>query len=435
MADSIRSQADAVQVLPPPITSGEPKHAPLPSHRFGRTFAALNYRNYRLWFFGQLVSMFGTWMQVTAEGFLVYQLTQSPAYLGYVGFAAGVPSWLFMLYGGVIADRFPRRRLLVITQSCMMVLAFISAALTFTGLIQPWQIIVLAFMLGVANAFDAPARQSFVLEMVDRKDMVNAIALNSTMFQMATVTGPAVAGLTYALIGPAACFFINGLSFIAVIIALLKMHIDPFVANPRVKSTVEGLKEGLKYVGAHSLIRTLIAIAAVTSLFGLAFVTLMPAWAVTVLGGNAATNGLLQSARGLGALIAALMIASLGSFRHKGMLLTIGSLVFPILIIVFAFVRWVPLSLLVLVGVGWGFMVLFNMLNVLLQTTVSDELRGRVMSVYTLTFFGGMPLGALMAGVIAVAIGEPLTVILGGVITLLFALLVIWKVPRIRAMP
>lgn len=374
-------------------------------------------------------------MQVTAEGFLVYQLTQSPAYLGYVGFAAGVPSWLFMLYGGVIADRFPRRRLLVITQSCMMILAFISAALTFTGLIQPWQIIVLAFMLGVANAFDAPARQSFVLEMVDRKDMVNAIALNSTMFQMATVTGPAVAGLTYALIGPAACFFINGLSFIAVIIALLKMHIDPFVANPRVKSTVEGLKEGLKYVGAHSLIRTLIAIAAVTSLFGLAFVTLMPAWAVTVLGGNAATNGLLQSARGLGALIAALMIASLGSFRHKGMLLTIGSLVFPILIIVFAFVRWVPLSLLVLVGVGWGFMVLFNMLNVLLQTTVSDELRGRVMSVYTLTFFGGMPLGALMAGVIAVAIGEPLTVILGGVITLLFALLVIWKVPRIRAMP
>jgi MFS family permease len=178
-----------------------------------RTFAALQHRNYRLWFVGQLVSMVGTWMQSTAQGYLVFELTRSPAYLGYVGFAAGVPSWLFMLYGGVVADRMSRRNLLLITQTVMMILAFGLAGLTFSGLIQPWHLILLAFGLGVANAFDAPARQAFVLEMVSREDLTNAIALNSTMFNLATVIGPAVAGVAYAILGPAWCFTLNGLSF------------------------------------------------------------------------------------------------------------------------------------------------------------------------------------------------------------------------------
>ncbi len=396
---------------------------------------ALGYYNYRLWFVGQLVSLVGTWMETTAQGFLIYQLTNSPAYLGIVGFASGVPSLLFMLFGGVVADRIPRRTLLVITQTTLMCFSFIVAALTFTGLVQPWHIVILALGVGTANAFDAPARQSFVLEMVEREHLGNAIALNSTMFQMATVVGPAVAGVTYAVVGPAWCFTLNGLSFIAVIVALLLMKIKPQPVKMRVNSAVEQLKEGLGYVYHHELIRTLILIAVVVSLFGLSFVTLLPAWAVGILGGDAATNGLLQSARGLGALAAAVMIVSLGNFRAKGKLLTIGSFVFPLALMVFAFVRSIPLSLAVLVVVGWGFMVLFNMLNTLLQGIISDELRGRVMSIYTLSFFGGMPIGSLWAGAVAEHFGEPFTVILGAVISLVFAVLIFWRIPKMRQLP
>lgn len=406
--------------------------APAASTRLTRTFAALQYENYRLWFLGQLGSLVGTWMQSTAEGFLVFQLTNSPAYLGYVGFAAGIPSWIFMLFGGVVADRFPRRKLIMITQSVMMLLAFTSAILTFTHLIQPWQIIVLAFFLGVANAFDAPARQSFVLELVDREDLGNAIALNSTMFQMATVVGPSFAGITYALVGPAWCFTINGISFLAVIAALWRMKLAPMPPKPRARSALTELRDGLRYVLGHSVIRTLIGVAGITSLFGLAFVTLMPAWAVTILHGDATTNGLLQSARGVGALTAALMIASLGRFQWKGRLMTIGMFVFPLSLLLFANVHILLVSLAILVCVGWGFMVLFNMANILIQQSVSDELRGRVMSIYSLTFFGLMPLGALWAGFFAEHFGAPATVMLGALLSLAFAAFVFFKMPGIR---
>lgn len=400
--------------------------------QFPRTFAALNYPNYRLWFAGQLVSLVGTWMQTTAQGFLVYQLTSSPVYLGIVAFAAGVPSWIFMLYGGVVADRIPRRTILLVTQSLMMIFAFILAALTFTGLVQAWQIVVLAFGVGVANAFDAPARIAFVRELVDKESMGNAIALNASMFQLATVVGPAVAGLTYALVGPALCFTLNGISYLAVIVALALMKIPVELTSRHVSSGLHALREGLRYVGEHTIIRTLILIAAVISLFGMGYVALMPAWAVDVLGGNAATNGLLQSARGVGALIGALMIASLGNFKKRGKLLMVGGLLFPVLLIIFALINTTWLSLLVLVAIGWSFMVFFNMLNTVLQSTVSDELRGRVMSVYSLTFFGGMPVGALLAGIIAEQIGEPLTVILGALISLVFMLFVYWKIPQVK---
>jgi MFS family permease len=400
--------------------------------RVTKTFAALQFYNYRLWFLGQLVSLVGTWMQMTAQGFFVFELTGSPAYLGIVGFAAGVPSWFLMLYAGVIADRFPRRTLLMIAQVAMMILAFVLAALVFTGLVEPWHIVLLAFLTGIANAFEAPARISFVRELVDREHMSNAIAMNSTMFQAATVAGPAIAGVTYATFGPAWCFVINGISYLAVLVALWFMRIEREETKPSTKSPLEALKEGLNYVVHHSLIRTMILIAAVASLFGFAFVTLMPAWAVNVLGGDSATNGYMQSARGIGALAAALMIASLGNFKQKGKLMTIGSFVFPILLIVFAFITSIPLSLLVLVGVGWGFMLLFNLLNVLTQHLVDDNLRGRVMSIYTLTFFGGMPIGSLWAGALAEQFGEPITVIVGALISLAFSAFVFWKMPQIR---
>src|SRR5262249_16874675 len=262
---------------PPPQTASDAQpraRAARPSVQ--QTFAALRHRNYRLWFTGQLVSLFGTWMQTTAQGYLVFQLTQSPAYLGYVGFAAGVPAWLFRVYGGVIADRMPRRTLMLITQTAMMILAFVLAGLVFAGLVQPWQIVILAFLLGVANAFDGPARLAFVVELVDREDLTNAIALNATMFNLATATGPAVAGLTYALIGPAWCFTLNGLSFLAVITALLRMKLPPKPAARRA-STWADLGEGVRYIAREPAIRTLIGLVGMTSLFGISFATLFPA--------------------------------------------------------------------------------------------------------------------------------------------------------------
>ncbi len=402
--------------------------------RWQQTFAALRYPNYRLWFYGQMVSLMGTWMQFTAQGFLIYELTHSPAFLGAVGFATGIPTWLFMLYAGVVADRMSRRTLMIITQTGMMILAFILAALTFLRLVQPWHIIALAFLLGVANAFDAPARQAFVLEMVEREDLTNAIALNATMFNSATAVGPAVAGLAYAQFGPAWCFALNGISFIAVIVALALMKLKPLTQPARRMSVVADLLEGLRYVATHPILRILVSLAGVVSLFGISFGTLLPAWAVKILGGNAETNGWLQSARGFGALLSALFIASLGRFRFKGKLLTLGTCVFPFLLLAFAAVRWLPLSLLLLIGVGAAQILVFNLNNAVVQTQTSDALRGRVMSFYSLTFFGFMPIGALLAGGIAERVGEPTTIVLGALISLAFAVAMWVFLPRIRAL-
>ncbi len=404
----------------------------LPKISWSRTFASMKYRNYRLWFWGQLVSLFGSWMQMTAQGFLVYELTHSPAYLGYVGFAAGIPTWLFMVYGGVVADRMPRRNILIATQGSMMVLAFILAYLTFTGIVEPWHIVALAFFLGIANAFDAPSRQAFVLELVKREDLTNAIALNSTMFNSAAAVGPAVAGITYAVFGPAACFMINGITFIGVIIALLVMKLDARSRTPNRKSAIMQLKEGISYTINHLQIRTLIMLVAVISLFGISYATLIPAWAVNILNGDAATNGFLQSARGAGSLVSALVIASLGRFQFKGKLLTAGSFMFPALLIVFSLMRWLPLSLLVLFGAGYSIMLVFNLANALVQTLVSDELRGRVMGVYTASFFGLMPVGALLMGTLAEYFGSVAAIISGAAVTLVISLLIYLLVPSLR---
>lgn len=421
---------------PQPAPVAEPvMPRPAPRWSLGQTFAALRYPNYRLWFFGQMVSLVGTWMQTTAQGYLIFELTGSPAYLGYVGFAAGAPSWLFMLYGGVIADRVPRRTLLVITQAAMMALAVILAVLTFTGLVQPWHIVLLAFGLGVANAFDAPARVSFVTELVDKEDLTNAVALNGTMFNSATAVGPAVAGLTYALVGPAWCFTLNAVSFVAVIAALVRMRLKVKARAAARRPAVVELAEGLRFVAGHGLIRTIMLLAGTTALFGLAFVTLLPAWSVEVLGGDATTNGLLQSARGVGALFAALFIASLGRFQFKGKVLTAGSLLYPATILLFSATGWLPLALALMVISGWGLISMMNIANALVQMQAPDALRGRIVSVYTLTFFGLMPLGALLAGAVAERLGEPLTVRLGAALALAVALLVAWRVPRLRQSP
>ena len=397
-----------------------------------QTFAALQYPNYRLWFAGQLVSLVGTWMQSTAQGYLIYDLTKSPAFLGYVGFANGLPSWLFMLYGGVIADRVPRRTMLLITQSAMMLLAFLLAGLVFLDKIQAWHIVAIAFGLGIANAFDAPARQAFVVELVDREDLTNAIALNSTMFNSAIVIGPAVAGAVYAALGPAWCFAINGLSFVAVIVALSLMRLQPVAIQPSSRSTLTAIRDGIQYALSERMTRTLILNMGVISLFGVSMMTLIPAWAVSVLGGDVRTNGLLLSSRGLGALIGALMIAGLSHRGIRGKLWTAGSLVLPITMIAFSLARWLPVSMLILVFTGWSFMAQVNTSNALVQSRVPDELRGRVMSVFTLIFFGGMPLGSLWVGFMATRLGAPATVVLNAIILLGFAGFVFLRLPFIR---
>jgi MFS family permease len=370
-----------------------------------------------LWFVGQLISLIGTWMQSTAQGFLVFQLTHSSAYLGYIGFAVGIPSWLLMLYGGVIADRISRRSLLIMTQIAMMIPAFLLAALAFTGLVQPWHIIVLALWFGVANAFDAPTRQSFVIEMVDRESLTNAIALNSMLFNSATTLGPAAAGIIYAAVGPGWCFAINGLSFVAVILALVLMRLPSHLPLiPSKNSLWADLQEGFRFVIGHATIRLIISGLGIFTLFGMGMMVLMPAWSVNVLHGHARTNGLLFSARGLGSLFGALIAASLGNMGYRGQLLTSGSLAAPILLSLFAVSRWLPLSLITFVGVGLATMLVFNMMNALVQLQLPDHLRGRVMGIYTLTFFGLLPIGSLLSGVAAEHWGEPATVLLSALI-------------------
>lgn len=396
------------------------------------TFSAFGHRNYRLWFAGQTVSLVGTWMQSTAQSYFIYELTGENVYLGYIGFAAGLPAWLFMLYGGVIADRIPRRKLLVITQAAMMVLALVLAGLTFTELVQPWHILILAFLLGTANAFDAPARLAFVTEMVEKEDLTNAIALNATMFNLATAFGPMAGGVTYALLGPGWCFAVNGLSFIAVIASLLMMQMKPFTPKPRTRSGIREVFEGASYVARHEHIRVLIAGLAMMGMFGLGFITLFPAWAKDILGGNEVTNGLLQSARGIGALVGALMIASMGSLNRRGRLLTTGIFVFAIFTFAYSFVRWLPLSLLMLLVVGWGFIVVNNMTNSLVQTLVDDNLRGRVMGFYTLAFFGMAPVGTMLVGFLADHLSEPVTLMITSTTMFLYAGFVYIFFPKIR---
>jgi MFS family permease len=397
-----------------------------------QAFTALKYPNYRLWFWSQMFSLFGTWMESTALMFLVYKLTGSAAYLGLVGFASGAPTWFFMLYAGVIADRMSRRTMIIITQTVMMVLAFVMAGLAFLGVVQPWHILVIALLLGVANAFEAPARQAFVLEMVDLPDLTNAIALNGAMFNTATAAGPAVAGVVYALFGPAWCFTINGVSFIAVIVALALMKLQPFVPKVEKTGAIADLKEGVKYVWGHPMIRTIVGLLAIVSLFGISYAILFPAWAVKILGGDATTNGFLQASRGLGAMAGALLIASLGRFHFRGRLLTLGTLAMPVLIIIFAFVRWTPLSLVLLFGAGVAQIFIFNLCNALVQSFSPHALRGRIMGVYTFVFFGAMPIAALGIGATAQHLGETAAVLIGAMIMLLAAVLVWIFVPRLR---
>lgn len=401
------------------------------STRFNSTFAALQHPNYRLWFIGQLLSLVGTWMQSTAQGYLIFDLTKSAAFLGYVSFAAGLPTWIFTLFGGVIADRFSKRNLLVITQAFMMLLAAILAVLTFTDTVQPWHIIVLAFFLGLANSIDAPVRQSFVAELVERKDLTNAIALNATMFNTGVVIGPAVAGIVYAWLGPGWCFTLNAISFIAVITALYMMKISAVLPTPW-KSPIRGLAEGFRAIKSNKTIIVMLIMLGTVSTFAFGMLNLIPAWAVNVLHGDVRTNGWLLSARGLGSLAGGLMIASIGSKGVRGKIWTICGIALPVTLFFFALPRTVFLSLLFLVFVGFCMLSVVNVTNSIIQTQASDVMRGRIMAYYTLVMMGGQPLGGLIGGIAADHFGEPLTVMVSAVIILIIVSIIAITQPWTR---
>ncbi len=404
------------------------------SFALSHIFAALQHRNYRLFFFGQLVSLVGTWMQNVAQAWLVYELTNSPFKLGVVSFCSGVPVLAFSLWAGVVADRMPKRRLLLMTQTVMMTLAFILAADMFLGTIQWWHVAILAFMLGTANAFDAPTRQAFVVEMVGRKELMNAIALNSAMFNSARIIGPALAGVTLAAVGTAWCFVLNGVSFLAVIAGLFLMNVKPYVGAPSTESPFRQMREGVSYIWHHPTVRPLITLVAVSNMFALGYMALLPAFAQDVLHAGTVGYGFMSTAIGVGALSGALMIASLGNYQRKGLVLTAGNLLFPVMVIALSLSKSFHLTLGFLVVAGLGFMTQNATANTLVQTTVPDGLRGRVMSVYMMVFLGFFPIGSLIAGAVAESFGIQVGAAFGGVIALAYGLYLFWRVPAIRAL-
>jgi MFS family permease len=401
--------------------------------RLPATFASLRYPNYRRWFIGQALSLMGTWMQSVAQGWLVYQLTGSKLALGTISFAGSIPTFFLMLPAGALADRIPRRRMLLITQSTMMALAFVLTILTATGILQVWHIALLAFLLGIANSFDAPARQALAVEMVeDRRDLQNAIGLNSTMFNLARVVGPAVGGLVLASLGATWCFALNGLSFGAVLIALAGMRLPEQANVLHSGRLMSQVGVGLRYVRQHKEIRAIVALVAVSGLFGMSYAVLLPAYAVDILHVGEAGLGGLNAAVGVGALFGALIVATLSRSQRKGIQLAAGSFIFPAALICFAFSRSFAWSSFFLALAGFGFVSQNSTSNTIVQSLVPDDLRGRVMGIYSLMFFGSTPFGSLLAGSVAQAWGPVGSVLLSAGITLLFALFIFLHVPSLR---
>jgi len=394
---------------------------------------ALRHRNYQLFFGGQCISLTGTWMQNVAQAWLVYQLSKSSFLLGLVGFVGQFPVFLLAPLAGHAADRWSRHRIIVATQAAMMLLAFALAAITFSGVVQVWHVVVLAALLGVVNAFDMPARQSFVVQMVGRADLPNAIALNSSLFNGARIAGPAIAGLLVAAIGEAWCFFANGVSYIAVIAGLLLMRIQPHVQPPQTESAIAHIIEGFRWVGRNRPIRALLIQLGIVSLVGMPYAVLMPIFADRILHQGATGLGMLLGATGVGALVGALRLALRQGTRGLGRSVAFSTFSFGALLILFAYSRSFWLSAAILVPLGFAFISQMAGTNTLIQSMVPDALRGRVMSVYSMMFMGMAPLGALAAGIAAAHLGAPLTVALGGAGSCLSGAVFFTRWPSLRA--
>lgn len=402
------------------------------SIRTSAMFRALRHRNFQLFFSGQLISLIGTWMQNVAQSWLVYRMTGSAFLLGVVGFAGQIPVFIFAPIGGMVADRMSRQRVVVATQITSMILAFILAALTLLRVVTVWEIIVLAASLGIVNAFDIPARQAFLGDMVGRDDLMNAIALNSSMFNGARVIGPAVAGVLVAWIGEGWCFFANAVSYIAVIAGLLMMRLAPFLRPEIAMSPFEHMAEGFRFVMKMKPIRALLLLLGCISLLALPYSVLMPIFADKILHGGARAFGILMGAAGLGALCGALTLAMRTGVRGLGRWIAISCACFGASLILFSFSHWFWLSVILLFPVGYAVMLQTSASNTLLQTMSPDNLRGRVLAVYSMMFMGMAPIGALLAGIVAKHIGAPLTVGIGGVGAIIGAIFFARALPSFR---
>ncbi|HUO13825.1 MAG TPA: MFS transporter [Verrucomicrobiae bacterium] len=407
---------------------------------------ALRHRNFQLFFSGQLISLIGTWMQTVAQSWLVYRMTGSGLLLGSVGFASQVPVFLVAPIGGITADRMNRQRVVIATQTASMILAFILAALTLMHVVQVWHIFVLAALLGVVNAFDIPGRQAFLVDMVGKDDLMNAIALNSSMFNGARVLGPAVAGVLVARFGEGWCFFANGVSYIAVIAGLMLMRVQIPVRALAHSSPIEHIMEGFHFVNRTAPIRALLLLLGLVSAVGMPYTVLMPIFADKILHGGglqfanligshdlgAVRLGILMGAAGVGALLGALTLAVRSGVKGLARWVTVCCAGFGVSLVLFAFSKSFWLSVLLLLPVGYFIMLQMASSNTLIQVMVPDELRGRTMAVYSMMFMGMAPLGALLGGALSDRLGAPLTVAIGGLASVVGAVWFGMHLPKIR---
>jgi len=401
------------------------------ARRYG--FGALSHRNFRLFFIGQGISLVGTWMQNVGEGWLILTLTNSPFYVGLTSALSSLGVLLFSLYAGVIADRVDKRRVIVFMQIAFMLEAFTVAILVWTGVVAVWQVLVLATILGIASAFDIPMRQSFLVEMVGKEDLMNAIALNSSLFNGARVIGPAIAGLLIGALGIAWCYFLNGLSYIAVIAGLLMMRLPPPVRTVKTTSTWGGFREVLAFLKGDRRMRSLMLLTSILSVFGFPYISMMPVFARDVLHLGATGYGALTSSIGIGAVIGALAIALASTrIRARGRLMLAGGIALGILLMLFAASRTLALSMVLLALAGCAMIVNNSLTNTLLQTAAPDHLRGRIMGFYSFVFVGMAPFGAFLFGLVAEHIGAPYTIAGGGAIVAVAVALTGLLVPEVR---
>ncbi|MCX5687417.1 MAG: MFS transporter [Candidatus Omnitrophica bacterium] len=398
-------------------------------------FRTLKYRNFRIFFFGQGVSLIGTWMQHIAMSWLVYKMTNSIFMLGVVGFASQIPTFILSPFTGVLADRHNRHKILLLTQALAMLQAFILAFLTLTGNIAVWHIIVMGIFLGCVNSLDIPARHSFILQMIEEKENLgNAIALNSMMFNLARLIGPSIAGVLIAITGEGVCFLINAISYLAVIASLLAM--DKGIKIRKDKKVnydiFKDLKEGFNYAFRLQPIRAILLLLGIISLMGMSYAVLMPVFAKDVLGGGSRTLGYLMAAIGLGALAGTAYLASRKKPLITGNLLPASAGIFGLSIIAFSFSHNIWVSLPLLFVSGFGIMVQMASSNMILQAIVDDDKRGRVMSFYTMAFMGMAPLGSLLAGGMATRLGASNTLIISGVCCIIAAVIFVFKAPFLK---
>jgi len=383
-----------------------------------RTFTALKHRNFRLFLSGQAISLVGTWMQSIAQGWLVLKLTDSAFYLALVQAMSSLPILFFSLLGGVVADRVDKRRLLLITQALSLALALALGVMVSLGQAQLWHVLVIAGLLGVVNTFDVPGRQSFIIEMVGREDLMNGIALNSAVFNGARIIGPAIAGLLISAVGIAACFYLNALSYVAIIIMLGMMRIDRPEEKPKPRPVLKELHEGLIYVRKTPVVLYFILMVAITSLFAIPYIALMPIFARDILHIGAKGLGVLMGCAGVGALIGALSLATFGGSGRTGVTAFATAFISSLAILGFSFSRVPLLSYALLMVIGWGMITQLATVNTAIQQEVPDELRGRVMSLYVLVFLGFVPIGNLIIGTLAHYAGTPHAVAAGAIVCL-----------------